>query len=331
MLQTSAGKSNTPSSNFFYVHPPSHPLPRVRPSRILALGQKRVRVRERARDSVVVVHDGAGRYSGDVEQELGNVQQSLAIPETLDELIEIAIANLQKYEPQDGYYLAFSGGKDSTVIYDLAVRAMVKFDAHYHFTTVDPPELVRHIKMHYPNIPWDRPKKSMFQLIEGRGFLPTRQIRYCCSELKEYGGKGRVVITGVRREESRKRSDRPLYHMDTRNKNTAYLNPIVDWKDKTVWDYIHKHNLQYCSLYDEGFDRIGCIMCPLQGSKQMERERERWPKFYNAYLGAIRRGLERAKERGRKSLVSGLTAEDTMRWWIYAEKSPCGEQCQLFG
>jgi phosphoadenosine phosphosulfate reductase len=258
-------------------------------------------------------------------------QESLDIQETFPELIQIAIANLRKYEPPEGYYLAFSGGKDSTVIYDLAQKAGVTFEPHYHFTTVDPPEIVRFVKENYPEVIWDRPVHSMFYWIERKGFLPTRGIRYCCEKLKEYGGKGRIVVTGVRREESQKRSNRKLYEPDTRNKKTVYLNPIVDWKDKTVWDYIHKNGLKHCSLYDEGFDRIGCIMCPLQSAEQMEKEGKRWPKFYNAYQSAIRRGLQRAQERGKISTVSGLTAEDTMRWWIYAEKSACAEQCQLFG
>ena len=41
--------------------------------------------------------------------------------------------------PPEGYYVAFSGGKDSTVMFDLVKRAKVKYDAHYNFTTVDPP------------------------------------------------------------------------------------------------------------------------------------------------------------------------------------------------
>lgn len=258
-------------------------------------------------------------------------QVSLEIPETLPELEAIAIYNLRRYEPPDRYYGAFSGGKDSQTIYELAKKAGVKVEWHYHFTTVDPPEIVRFVKDNYPDVIWDKPEHSMFYWIERKGFLPTRQIRYCCEKLKEYGGKGRVVITGVRREESQKRSNRKLYEPDSRNKKTVYLNPIVDWKDKTVWDYIHQNNLKYCSLYDEGFDRIGCIMCPLQGADQMEKEAKRWPKFYKAYESAIRRGLQRAQERGRMSIVSGLTAEDTMRWWIYAEKSACAEQCMLFG
>jgi phosphoadenosine phosphosulfate reductase len=257
-------------------------------------------------------------------------QQSLI--NDISEITNIAIERIQSYAPRERvYYLAFSGGKDSVVIYDLVKKSGIPFEPHFHFTTVDPPELVKFVRDNYSEVIWDRPKKSMFKLIEERGFFPTRQIRYCCSELKEYGGKGRIIITGVRREESTKRASRIIYDVDTRDKNTHYLNPIVDWKTKTVWDYVRQNNLKYCSLYDEGFDRIGCVMCPLQGAKQMEKEAKRFPKFYNAYLRAIDRGLKRAKERGRSSSVSGLTAEDTMRWWIYGEKTICSEQCQLFG
>ena len=262
---------------------------------------------------------------------INSYQSSLTVD--ISEIAEIAIERIQKYEPRAGYDLAFSGGKDSQTIYDLALKSGVSFTPHFHFTTVDPPELVTFVKDNYPEITWDRPKYSMFKLIEKKGFLPTRQIRYCCSYLKEYVSKGRVIITGVRWEESVKRSSRKIfepYRADTSGK-TFFLNPIIDWKEKTVWDYIHQNNLKYCSLYDEGFDRIGCIMCPLQGADQMEKEAKRWPKYYKAYESAIRRGLKLGMERGRIPKISGLTAEETMRWWIYGEKSACAEQCQLLG
>ncbi|GAH60807.1 unnamed protein product, partial [marine sediment metagenome] len=53
--------------------------------------------------------------------------------------VEEAIEFLQENEPVEGYYLAFSGGKDSVVIYDLAEKAGVKFDAHYCVSPIDPP------------------------------------------------------------------------------------------------------------------------------------------------------------------------------------------------
>ncbi len=258
-------------------------------------------------------------------------QINICSDDLLNELTDIAIKRIRSYSKDIPYYLAFSGGKDSITIYDLAKKSGVSIESHYHFTTVDPPELTWFIKKNYPEIIWDHPKESMFQLISKKGFFPTRQIRYCCSLLKEYGGHGRTIITGIRNEESVSRSKRKLFDKDERFKDTFYLNPIFDWKEKTVWDYIHHNNLKYCSLYDEGFKRIGCIMCPLQDSAQMEKEAMRWPKFYNAYLHAIRKGLTKAKERGRHSKVSGGTAEETMRWWMYSEKSACAEQCSLFG
>ena len=57
-----------------------------------------------------------------------------------------AIDRLQTFEPPEGYYLAFSGGKDSQTIYHLAQEAGVKFDAHYNVTGIDPPELVYFIR-----------------------------------------------------------------------------------------------------------------------------------------------------------------------------------------
>lgn len=127
--------------------------------------------------------------------------------------LEKTIERIKAFEPEDGYYLAFSGGKDSQCIYHLAKMAGVKFDAHYRVTSVDPPELVRFIKEQYPDvsreIPRDKDGKpiTMWSLIASKTMPPTRVSRYCCQELKESGGDGRVTITGVRWAESKSRRD----------------------------------------------------------------------------------------------------------------------------
>lgn len=224
-------------------------------------------------------------------------------------ITNIAIANIQRYEPPEGYHLAFSGGKDSIVIYDLAIKAGVKFDAHFNRTTVDPPEVLEFIRENYPDVIWEKPKKSMFKLIRERKWLPTRIARFCCSELKEIGGNGRTIITGIRWQESFKRKKRKMFEESYKRKNTFFLHPIIKWSDRDVWGYIRKYRLKYCSLYDDGHERIGCIMCPMKSSKAVRLDAERYPKYYKAYLRAIRDIMKEKKFRWE-------TPEEMMNWWI---------------
>lgn len=84
---------------------------------------------------------------------------------------------------EDGYYLAFSGGKDSVVLYVLAKMAHVKFQAHYHLTTVDPPELVRFIREAFPDVKVEYPELTMWDLIVKKQMPPLRTARYCCEVL----------------------------------------------------------------------------------------------------------------------------------------------------
>ena len=125
--------------------------------------------------------------------------------------VDKAIMRLQTYEPPEGYYLCFSGGKDSVVIKALADMAGVKYDAHYSVTGIDPPELVRFIKEHHKDVIFEYPRYkdgtrvSMWNLIPRNTMPPTRLVRYCCAYLKENGGAGRLKVTGVRWAESVRR------------------------------------------------------------------------------------------------------------------------------
>ena len=123
---------------------------------------------------------------------------------TLDQL---AIELIQAYEPPDGYYLGFSGGKDSVVIHHLTERAKVKFDAHYNVSPIDPPQIRWFIKEWYPQIAWDYNAKGFFKKVLSQG-LPMRPPvghRWCCKLIKEAGGSGRVKLLGMRKAESNTR------------------------------------------------------------------------------------------------------------------------------
>jgi phosphoadenosine phosphosulfate reductase len=229
---------------------------------------------------------------------------------------EEAITLLKRHEPPEGYYVAFSGGKDSVVIQDLVDRAGVKHDTHFHATTIDPPEVLQFIREYYPDVVWERPKNNMYNIIVKRGFPPTRQIRYCCSELKEIGGHKRTVVLGIRSEESNSRRQRKEYERSTVDKTKWFVNPILTWSTEDIWTYIRDNQLSYCSLYDNGYDRIGCILCPVQNIKGRIQDAHKFPKHYNAYLKAFDRMLKRHSD-GEKEEYGWKTAEDVMYWWIY--------------
>ena len=270
--------------------------------------------------------------------------------------VEVAIDRFRAFEPTDGYYLAFSGGKDSVVVKALADMAGVKYDAHYNLTSVDPPELVRFVKT-FNDVAIERPKDkdgnqiTMWNLIPKKKFPPTQLIRYCCKELKESSGKGRMTVTGVRWAESPRRKNnhgeitvmasgkrikdeliesgnftktskggvvlnndnegsRKLVEQCYRLTKTV-LNPIIDWTDADVWEFIHEYNVSYCELYDQGYKRLGCIGCPM--SSHQAEELERWPKYKNAYIRAFQRMVD-AYDGTRNT--DWKTCEDVLDWWL---------------
>ncbi|NCB45219.1 MAG: phosphoadenosine phosphosulfate reductase [Clostridia bacterium] len=252
--------------------------------------------------------------------------------------IDVALNRLKTFEPPEGYYLAFSGGKDSIVIKELCNMAGVKYDSHYNITTVDPPELVQYIRKYHPEVERkhatykDGKRVTMFNLISRNKFPPTRLMRYCCRYLKEGGGDGRFVVTGVRWAESAKRKNnraglevpkkgkiRELLDPDnpdnsemarfcpTKGKNI--LNPIIDWEDDDVWEFIKLRKLPYCELYDQGYTRLGCIGCPM--STHQKEELERYPNIKKAYLRAFEIMLKNFDKP-----PTWKTGEDVMEWWL---------------
>lgn len=229
---------------------------------------------------------------------------------TLDEL---AIELIRAYEPSDGYYLGFSGGKDSVVIYDLAMRSGVKFQPSYCVSPIDPPQIYEFIKSNYPDVVWEYHAKNFWNKHVMSHGLPTRLARWCCEIIKESGGNGHIKILGMRSAESNKRRGYKCFGNHGK-KRGDWLLPIVRWSDADVWQYIYENSLKVCALYKEGFTRIGCVLCPFAGKDEVRLSYSKFPKIVQNWRLAADRYIERRKERGTP--MTHKTGEEYFNWWI---------------
>lgn len=242
-----------------------------------------------------------------------------------------------------------SGGKDSSVCKELAIRAGIPFEIMHSHTTADAPETVRFVRQEAKrfedlgiqytiNMPTYKGKRtSMWGLIPQKSMPPTRLIRYCCSVLKETGGAGRFIATGVRWAESISRKngrgifekngdkehriilnndndDRRRLFENCRLKSKRTVNPIIDWSDADVWQFLEESKVPINPLYAEGWCRVGCVGCPMAGQAGRLKEFERWPKYKNLYLLAFKNMLDKREDRGMDA--SWQTPEDVYNWWM---------------
>jgi len=227
--------------------------------------------------------------------------------------VEVAIMRLKEFEPPEGYYLAFSGGKDSVAIYDLAIKAGVQFDAHYNVSPIDPIEIMGFIRSHYEGVIWDKLAKGFWKrfLTEGP---PMRHMRWCCKLIKEAGGINRRKVTGIRWAESPRRKRRGMFEACYTHPGTFFLHPIIDWTDTEVWEYITDHNLPYCSLYNEGLKRLGCILCPFESPLTTSTNLYRFPKIVANWRRAFERYYQVRIDRGTP--LDFRNVEEYWQWWL---------------
>ena len=187
--------------------------------------------------------------------------------------------------------IAYSGGKDSDIILELAKMSGIEYRAIYRNTTIDPPGTLKHVIDNGVEI--RRPKETFFALMMKRAF-PNRFRRFCCAVLKEYKVLDNCVI-GIRKCESVKRAKMyteptacRIYGSKKNHVNAIY--PILEWSDEDELEFIMERGLKLHPLYyrEEGSiditRRLGCMCCPLIYFKKRLQQFLQYPGMVKAYL-----------------------------------------------
>lgn len=254
------------------------------------------------------------------------------------------------------YRLCYSGGKDSDCIRILAQLAGVRHDIVHDLTTVDAPETIQYIKSvpgviieRPPLTMWQLIVKKKFPPMRtkryccvalkehgGKGRVNITGVRWAESIRRE---QNHGVVTAIGKTKStqaeaekngvdyaiaksggiilnddNEKSRRFVEHCYRTTK--TMVNPIVDWTDDDVWEFLHYYGCESNPLYQCGKSRIGCIGCPMQGGKGQKRDFARWPKYRAAYVRAFDKALIERKKAGLSVNERWADGESVMRWWL---------------
>ena len=108
------------------------------------------------------------------------------------------------------------------------------------------------------------------------------------------------------------------------------VNPISDFTESDVWEFIRKYDVPYCKLYDEGWTRMGCIGCPMGNRRLQEAQFQRWPHMRRYYVSAFDEMLKVREAKGLTNKMNWQTGEDVLRWWLGYDKKSNPDQMTIF-
>ena len=195
--------------------------------------------------------------------------------------------------------------------------------------------MIRFIRRQYPDVEFTPLKTNIFEMAKKKRILPTMIRRWCCAEFKERQGAGKVTLIGIRHEESSRRAARNEVEVSSRKfsenfdqfsehqeqmvtcvsgRDKILLSPILHWTEEEVWDFLNSSGVPHCELYDRGYRRIGCIMCPMSTMRQKLREMEEYPHVLRKWCQTIEWLDEHVWKYNEK--IENITLRDRIHWWI---------------
>jgi phosphoadenosine phosphosulfate reductase len=212
-------------------------------------------------------------------------------------------------------HVSFSGGKDSLAVLDLTRSALRNRDVKAFFlnTGIEFPETVDFVHEHCAenNIELIEKKAgdSFWDNVDTFG-PPAKDFRWCCKICKLAPANAAIeqclenaptclTIDGKRKHESFSRARIAVSEKNPFVPGQLNIFPIRDWRAIEVWLYIYWRGLKYNPLYDQGFERVGCYLCPAALSAEFRRLQDLHPELYSRWDSFLKEWAE----------SSGLTPE----------------------
>ena len=254
---------------------------------------------------------------------IGLLNKSLETDEVVEESIAFVRENLSD---KGEIFVGFSGGKDSITVEKIMSLSGVPYKLYHSFSGIDPPEVIRFIRKHYPECEFLHPVQSFWRKLSV-SIPPSGHVRWCCEILRKlpsWGLPHKHRVFGIRWEESSRRASYPRINYKAKIDHYEYY-PIAGWNTYHVWDFIHRNKMPYPVLYDQGFDRVGCCICPFHSEKTgmyHKMYRDRYPKHFEKFERTIKELYYKRVEQGKKmfyptpeAFLEAWYKDDCARWY----------------
>ncbi len=208
--------------------------------------------------------------------------------------------------PPSRIFVSFSGGKDSLVTLLISLKAFGKIPVLFNDTGIELPETVEYVK----NFAKEYGLELIYAAGDGKFFKyldvfgpPARDFRWCCKVVKlapileavrrRFGEKPVLSIVGQRKYESIARAFSPTVWVNRWLPGIISTTPIQEWTALEVWAYLYLMNVKVNELYYEGFDRLGCWLCPASEIAEFELVAAKHPDLWTSWENYLRRFKKR--------------------------------------